>query len=193
MRKISTVSLLIVILVILVGCNYVTRDPDGGITNLENTVNSNNVWYPSSDNLTAPLSGTIQQAEYLSDLVPVNIWSTGTSVLYKVVNRGLGDSKVCITRLYMGDRYLTFSYTQPLKPGESRVQTFPNVTLFTGGTPNPEYSNPIVEDVTLQNQYWLLTVCIDPEDSVLETSKENNCVSKIPSQYLDLTDLYKEK
>ena len=163
-RKIHTISLssmvLLVTLIIAIGCT---------------TSNKPEINNPSSSSNTAA-----------PDLIVTHIWCTGAMVIYEVENQGTAESEICTTYLYLNGNHVASSYTQPLLPGEKRRFKFQNYALSYGdiGKGDTEYT-----DAQLQ-VLLTLKVCIDAENNLTESNKDNNCLSATPAQYLDLKELF---
>ena len=120
------------------------------------------------------------------DLVVTHIWCTGATVIYEVKNQGTVKSGLCKTYLYLNGNHVASSYTQPLLPGETRRVQFPNYALSYGDIGKGDTA---FTDAQLQASLTL-KVCIDAENDLIESNKDNNCLSAAPSQYLDLKDLF---
>jgi hypothetical protein len=103
------------------------------------------------------------------DLVITDIWLSGSQVNYKIANIGSGDAKSSHSYLYANDVKQADDWVEPLAAGEERTTSIPNYDwqIQTG-------ANPVSGDFSTH----YVKVCANAEDSIEESDKGNNCLTK---------------
>jgi hypothetical protein len=106
-----------------------------------------------------------------ADLLVTDFWNTGNVLFYKVKNIGNLASSPSDAYLYKNDVLVSKDYTQPLDPGQERVESFGSYHF----SPRfPSIIGSAVPDGTTDAVN--MRVCLNGSQTCLETDNSNNCM-----------------
>lgn len=126
-----------------------------------------------SGSTTSSVTVTVMVSTDKPDLVITDIWLTGAVVNYKIKNQGNAAAKPTWTYFYINDLKQAEGFVDILAPGEEKTETFSNLDWrFPGAAGDP--GSAVAE--------FNVKACADGGNNIEESTKGNNCLTKIWGQ-----------
>jgi len=123
-----------------------------------------------SGSTTGSVTVTVMVSTDKPDLVITDIWLTGAVVNYKIKNQGNAAAKPTWTYFYVNNLKKAEGYVDILAAGEEKTESFSNLDWrFPGAGGDPSTTMARFD----------VRACADGGSNIEESSKDNNCLTKI--------------